>query len=625
VLQLGKRLGDFEIIRLLGKGGMGEVYEARQLNPLRSVALKVLAPWLSQNPQALDRFWQEAAVPAQLDHPGIVRIISTGQTDDGTAFYTMHLVRGISLAALIKKSSQTLPSTAAVLTTPPNNTPTTSQPFQHSPDLSGEAPVGEPPPGVLEAYCSDRFHFVARIGAKAARALADAHHRGYLHRDIKPSNLMIDHHDQVYLVDFGLTRALNGHGGTTQPGILRGTPWYMSPEQARGEALDERSDIYSLGVTLYEMLSEGKGPFTANRDNSEAVLAQVRAGLLRPLGELVPEIPHHLEKIVSKAMHFKPRKRFLHMEAFAEALEGVAGLTPRSSSRSRTQPQRPPVRRWPLFAATLGLLLLALGLLVGMAWMNRDRGKDDAPQQAQDDPEHPYPAMLREREWNTPVPLLTRENDTVWHRRLSGDGALTPHPQGLILRSMEGRTFLALDDDPKRRDFELALELQQDEQPPGQRFPNNLGVFFGWRERAIPGGMRPRFFLVELDERPVTEAGITAPHGRLRIETAQIEPRSGDRSAITDLGRPLLPVGKGYPLTKSGRAWHKVAIRVAGDRLRIKVDEAIALDASVNEIRRADPLLESTEPHGALGVWVQEGGGTFRNITTTALPRANGP
>lgn len=101
MLQTQQRLGDFEIIRLLGKGGMGEVYEARQQNPERLVALKVLAPWLAENDEALARFWREAAVPAQLDHPNIVRIISTGKTDK-VAYYAMQLVRGISVAELVR-------------------------------------------------------------------------------------------------------------------------------------------------------------------------------------------------------------------------------------------------------------------------------------------------------------------------------------------------------------------------------------------------------------------------------------------------------------------------------------------------------------------------------------------
>src|SRR5207249_1017684 len=107
----------------------------------------------------------------------------------------------------------------------------------------------------------DRYRFVARLGAVAARSLAYAHRQGFLHRDIKPSNIMVDHHGHLHLLDFGLTRSLAPDSEGTQPGTVRGTPWYMSPEQARGEPVDQRSDIYSLGVTLYELATGGLGPF----------------------------------------------------------------------------------------------------------------------------------------------------------------------------------------------------------------------------------------------------------------------------------------------------------------------------------------------------------------------------
>src|SRR5262245_58817371 len=238
VLQPAQRLGDFQIVRLLGQGGMGQVYEAQQLNPLRPVALKVLAPWLAENAEALQRFWREAEVPARLDHPAIVRIISTGETE-GTAFYAMQLVRGISLSDLIQRSRESRTEVAAVATTP-------SQGVQGTPGRAAGPLPGEAPPTALKSYRDNRCRFAARFGAVAARALAHAHQQGFLHRDIKPSNLMIDHHDQLYLVDFGLTRALQPGASSTRIGSIHGTPWYMSPEQARGEVVDERSDIYSL-------------------------------------------------------------------------------------------------------------------------------------------------------------------------------------------------------------------------------------------------------------------------------------------------------------------------------------------------------------------------------------------
>src|SRR5262249_6484725 len=162
----------------------------------------------------LRRFWRETEVLARLDHPGIVRIIATGQTPEGVAFYAMHLVRGLSLADLIPREvippqphSTPQPPTVAL----PAETLTDQRALRHP----APPPAAEPP--IRQEYRSHRYQVVARLGAQAARALAYAHRQGVLHRDIKPSNLMVDQHGHLYVLDFGLTRALCPDGQGTLP------------------------------------------------------------------------------------------------------------------------------------------------------------------------------------------------------------------------------------------------------------------------------------------------------------------------------------------------------------------------------------------------------------------------
>jgi hypothetical protein len=167
MLQVAQRLGDFEIIRFLGKGGMGEVYEAQQLHPPRRVALKVLGPSLAGNPEALDRFEREACVLAQLDHPGIVRVIVTGR--DPVAYYTMQLVRGVSLVRLLRAAAAPMPSTTLKAPTPHEADPSTPTVDPSSPEPASDESDAHPMDGPLAEYRRDRFALAARVGVLAAR------------------------------------------------------------------------------------------------------------------------------------------------------------------------------------------------------------------------------------------------------------------------------------------------------------------------------------------------------------------------------------------------------------------------------------------------------------------------
>ena len=209
----GTKLGNYEIESLLGRGGMGVVYKARQISLNRPVALKILPPSLSSDSSFVKRFHREAEAVAQLDHPNIVQIIDISKAK-GLHFFSMQYVEGRTLDEVLK-----------------------------------------------EKGCLDADEAV-RIITQAAQGIEHAHKNGIIHRDIKPSNIILDDSGSVKVMDFGLARSTEERSKLTQSGTLMGTLDYMSPEQCRGDELDGRTDIYSLGVVLYEALS-GRTPFEA--------------------------------------------------------------------------------------------------------------------------------------------------------------------------------------------------------------------------------------------------------------------------------------------------------------------------------------------------------------------------
>jgi serine/threonine protein kinase len=611
MLDVNQRLGDFQILRLLGKGGMGEVYEAQQFHPMRRVALKVLAPWLTQSEEALERFEREAAVPAQLDHPGIVRIIATGHTDGGLAYYAMQLVRGISLSRLLSEAAQT-PQPHTVVQ------PTTSESGQ--PHEAGGGPVPEPPaedlvPELVREYRADRFRVAVRLGLKAARALAAAHRHGVLHRDVKPSNLMIDRHRELYVVDFGLTKALAPDGMGTRAGVLCGTPWYMSPEQARGEPLDGRSDLFSLGVTLYELVTGGLGPYTVSRAEGEAVLREVRAGNVLPLCSLVPAVPAELERIVRKAMEHRPRRRYQVAEEMAADLErlGERLSTPTATVRRKW-------RGWFPAAVALGLGLAGvLMILAAIAWWAGSRpgsaeggGADPAAVEVvRPDPIPPLHRVLRDREPNLAINLLRPDCSPLWSCKLCGYPKLGWNPAfGLSLGSPDGRALVALDN-PGRSWFDFAVEM---EVVPGGKADTH-GVFFGYQPQ--PGETSParRFYLLSIQEG--SPAGKNPPTAKLELALIQRDQASGHTFAVYD---PVPGAEAAVPLPPrrlANRGYRSIRVHATEDKLVVRVDDKM-LSANLQELK-SDPRGDYPRAHGLLGIWASEGGVAFFRDATVAV------
>ena len=372
---IGKSIGRYKIISQLGVGGMAAVYHARDSVLERSVAIKVILADFQQTENFLKRFERESKALAQLSHPNIVKILDFGEFE-GYPYLVMEYV--------------------------PNGTLQDIMRFQEGPINWKEA-------------CA----MIARI----ARALANAHTHKLVHRDVKPSNILINDSGQPMLSDFGIVKILEGNDttGLTATGLGIGTPHYMSPEQAQGNPLDGRSDIYSLGVVFFELVT-GRKPFEADTP-MEVALKHVNETPPH-VRQLVRDLPPAIDQIIFKSMSKKPEERYPTMQAFAEAAEaqipdwsssqpfktlqaGKKNQTARSASKKQL--------KWVL-PVVLALIAIA-GILI-----SRSNAKTEPEQNtthvsvaAESNPEEPIrqPTATRaptEASTKNPVPSTTAES-----------------------------------------------------------------------------------------------------------------------------------------------------------------------------------------------------------------------
>lgn len=376
--RLRERLGDYRIIREIGRGGMGIVYEAIQESLGRRVALKILPFAASLNPTASLRFQQEAFTAAKLKHWGIVSVYDAG-TENGIPYIAMELIEGSSLAGIVRPASGDRPDQHSACD---QDATDTARLGQSSTGERSARPDSEPHPGrawpqepqaLAETLFDPRFGApgwrLAQIGADVARALAFAHKHHVLHRDLKPSNLLLDRDGNVRLADFGLARSLDDDGSMTVTGEFLGTLRYAAPETLSGR-FDQRSDIYSLGVTLYELV--GRRPAFAG-STREALLKNVLQGIPRPWSKDV-RCHRDLETIIRKAMAPEPGERYATAQALADDLDRFCQGRPVLARRPSAWDHAVGwCRRQPLLAGLVASLWLSLaaGLAIS-TWLWRD-------------------------------------------------------------------------------------------------------------------------------------------------------------------------------------------------------------------------------------------------------------
>ncbi|MDG3008217.1 WD40 repeat domain-containing serine/threonine-protein kinase [Paludisphaera mucosa] len=357
------RLGEYRIVREIGQGGMGVVYEAVQESLGRHVALKVLPMRLTLDARALERFRREARIAAQLHHTNIVPVFGVGESD-GIHYFAMQFIQGRNLASLLEALRAGEASPHALL-----------------PD-SGDGPEVDAAAGRKPCY----YHDVARIGVQVADALAYAHQQGVLHRDVKPANLLLDAQGTAWVTDFGLAKLVDA-ADLTMSGDLVGTVRYLAPERLNGST-EPGSDVYGLGLTLYELLT--LRPAFPGGPRGRLVRRILDEEPPRPR-KLIPTIPRDLETIILKAIAKDPRRRYRSASELRDDLGRFLGDRPIAARRA-TPPERAwrSCRRNPALSTAVAsalalLLLVAVGAVLSAGRLNDQLERTGMARQAERD------------------------------------------------------------------------------------------------------------------------------------------------------------------------------------------------------------------------------------------------
>jgi serine/threonine protein kinase len=564
-----RSFGDYELLGLIGRGGMSVVYKARQKSLNRLVALKMIRADLLATADDIRRFRREAETAAELDHPAAVPIYEVGQWDgEGLdapiIYFSMKLIDGCDLGSWCRQA----------------------------------------PDGVDERR-------IARVLATAARALQHAHQRGILHRDLKPSNVLLDREERVYVMDFGLATRLRREPSLTQTGALIGTPCYMPPEQAAGvKDLTPAADVYGLGATLYALLT-GRPPFQGASVFDTIQLVKMSDPV--PPRRHRPRVDRALEAICLKCLAKSPGERYASASALADDLEHWLAAQPTiAKPERRLRRVRRALRRHRgkvalvlTTAATVVLVLAASGLPSGPS-----SKKAEAESERESQPDGRPIELVAEKGG----PLLSSRwfaGDPGGLDNLSQDGTFTVESRHQALFELMPNLAYG--------HFNLEADIRQNRDTARE---SNVGLYFAHTQFQSKVGLGHSFCCLlfnDLKDEAALNPNADLPGNPLTLRRQVIL-----ESIKGGGGQGMGPMWYFPPACRNGPGgvWRSIRIQLTSEALTVWWDrtqvQRVSRDGILNSTLPADPRYEASkllfEPRGGVGVYVHQAAASVRNV-----------